>query len=223
MKKIKNQNQDKSGRKAGENPKAERKDKIKKQFLEKVESLMREKNCKQADIVNKTGIAQSKLSNILSYSESTLPDLVEITELAEFFGVSVDELLGRGRIGKTDISTYGIAQTLADWFSAERISFGEVAIKEFAPPELPQDYDGPDIEPNEYIEREFKYPAIIFPVYQNSFFPSTSNEYLNTHFIIHLKNYESAKESLNNDDLQALVDKRLRSLKSDIDKCPAAK
>lgn len=206
MNKIENQKPDKADIKTG--------------LSEKLYALMRKKDCNQAEIINETGITQSKMSYILNPNKKTLPNLAELIALAKYFEVSVDELLGREITGKTDNTTYGIAQILADWLSVGRISIENVTITECAPPETPPDYDGPDSEPYDYINREFTYPAVIFPVYRNSDFfdGGYKNSYLNECFISGLKKLDGAREVISQDDLEALLEKRLQSLKDNLDK-----
>ena len=202
-----------------ENQKPDKAD-IKKGLSEKLYALMRKKDCNQAEIINETGIAQSKMSYILNPNKETLPNLVELIALAKYFEVSVDELLGREITGKTDNTTYGIAQILVDWLLDGRISIENVTITECAPPETSPDYDGPDWEPYDYINQEFTYPAVIFPVYRNSNFfdDGYKNSYLNECFISDLKKLEKARSAISQDDLQDLLEKRLQSLKDNLDK-----
>lgn len=206
MNKIENQKPDKADIKTG--------------LSEKLYALMRKKDCNQAEIINETGIAQSKMSYILNPNKETLPNLVELIALAKYFEVSVDELLGREITGKTDNTTYGIAQILADWLLDGRISIENVTITECAPPETSPDYDGPDWEPCDYINQEFTYPAVIFPVYRNSkfFADGYKNGYLNECFIPDLKKLDGVREVISQDDLEALLEKRLQSLKDNLDK-----
>ena len=206
MNKIENQKPDKADIKTG--------------LSEKLYALMRKKDCNQAEIINETGITQSKMSDILNPNKKTLPTLAELIALAKYFEVSVDELLGREITGKTDNTTYGIAQILADWLLDGRISIENVTITECAPPETPPDYDGPDWEPYDYINQEFTYPAVIFPVYRNSNFfdDGYKNSYLNECFISDLKKLEKARSAISQDDLQDLLEKRLQLLKDNLDK-----
>ncbi len=185
---------------------------IKRVLGKKLTDLMTAKDCNQTDVAEGTGIYQSKVSNMVN--SKALPNSAELIALANYFDVSVDELLGRGKKGKTDISTYGIAQILADWLSVGRISIEEVAIAELAPPNYD---DGPEPEPYEYTNREIKYPAVIFPVYRDSDF-DYKNNYLNERFISGLKKLDGAREVISQDDLEALLEKRLQSLKDDLDK-----
>ena len=203
-----------------ENQKPDKAD-IKKGLSEKLIALMRKKYCTQAEIINETGIAQSKMSYILNPNKETLPNLAELIALANYFEVSVDELLGREITGKTDNTTYGIAKILADWLLDGRISIENVTITECAPPETSPDCDGgPEPEPYEYANREIKYPAVIFPVYRNSDFfdGGYKNSYLNECFISGLKKLDGAREVISQDDLEALLEKRLQSLKDNLDK-----
>ena len=77
MNKIENQKPDKADIKTG--------------LSEKLYALMRKKDCNQAEIINETGIAQSKMSYILNPNKETLPNLAELIALAKYFEVSVDE------------------------------------------------------------------------------------------------------------------------------------
>ena len=62
-------------------------------FGERLRMLRKEKELKQEDIANVLGCTQRKIS----YMEQgvTEPDTQSLVKLADFFGVSVDFLLGR--------------------------------------------------------------------------------------------------------------------------------
>lgn len=191
---------------------------IKRVLGKKLTDLMTAKDCNQTDVAEGTGIYQSKVSNMVN--SKALPNSAELIALAKYFEVSVDELLGREITGKTDNTTYGIAQILVDWLLDGRISIENVTITECAPPETSPDYDGPDWEPYDYINQEFTYPAVIFPVYRNSnfFADGYKNDYLNKCFISNLKKLEKARSAISQDDLQDLLEKRLQLLKDNLDK-----
>jgi len=61
-------------------------------FAEQLKALMKSRGVKQKTLSDGTGISQSAISN---YANGRIPDRDELQKLADFFGVSVDFLLGR--------------------------------------------------------------------------------------------------------------------------------
>ena len=62
-------------------------------FAERLKSLRREKGLKQEELAKELGLTQRKIS----YWENgvTEPDLAALWKLSDYFGVSVDYLLGK--------------------------------------------------------------------------------------------------------------------------------
>ncbi len=79
--------------------------------MERLKALRKERNLKQIDVANYLGVSNSAYGNYeLGQRE---PDFATLNKLAEYFGVSVDYLLGRtderGTVGKTIFDISGIS------------------------------------------------------------------------------------------------------------------
>jgi transcriptional regulator with XRE-family HTH domain len=59
----------------------------------RIRDLREDRDLKQTDVAKATGIDQRTISN--SENGKTIPDAYALVKLADFFGVSVDYLLGR--------------------------------------------------------------------------------------------------------------------------------
>ena len=68
--------------------------------MNRIKSLREDKDLRQIDVAEATGIDQRTLSNY--ETGKTNPDSFAIIKLAEFFGVSCDYLLGVNDISLTD-------------------------------------------------------------------------------------------------------------------------
>ncbi len=66
----------------------------------RIKSLREDRDLRQIDVANATGIDQRTLSNY--ETGKTYPDAPSIIRLAEFFGVTCDYLLG---VADTDLNT----------------------------------------------------------------------------------------------------------------------
>lgn len=62
----------------------------------RIRALREDRDLRQIDIANATGIDQKTLSNY--ETGKTLPDAEGLIRLADFFGVSIDYLVGRADI-----------------------------------------------------------------------------------------------------------------------------
>ena len=67
----------------------------------RLKALREDRDLRQIDVANATGIDQRTLSNY--ETEKTNPDSYAIIKLAEFYGVSCDYLLGVTDINITDL------------------------------------------------------------------------------------------------------------------------
>jgi transcriptional regulator with XRE-family HTH domain len=76
-------------------------------FSERLKTLMDDRPIKQSPLAEATGISQGALSNYLS---GRVPKADELCKLADFFGVSTDDLLGRSG---TSFATPQIARDIA--------------------------------------------------------------------------------------------------------------
>ena len=64
--------------------------------LNRIKELREKANLRQIDVAQKTGIDQKTLSNY--ETEKTNPDCYALIKLADFFGVSIDYLVGRSNV-----------------------------------------------------------------------------------------------------------------------------
>ncbi len=70
--------------------------------MNRIRSLREDRDLRQIDVSNATGIDQKTLSNY--ETGKTNPDSYSIIKLAEYFGVSTDYLLGYSKINLSDKS-----------------------------------------------------------------------------------------------------------------------
>lgn len=185
---------------------------VKMAVYNKINELCRTNDCRQADIVRGTGIAQNTLSGVMTgdaAKQKTL-SLKNAILIADFFGITVDELVGRSMRGTTDTSTYGIGKSIADLIHAGKASFGVVTVKEWVPPDTDSEEE-PYIDPQDYIQQDMTYPAVYFSA--NSEGDHIAANRLN-HFLQSISKYLKLYEDghLTDDDLQTLIDKGLRRL-----------
>lgn len=82
-----------------------------KHFGDRLKELRIEKGLTQEELANKFNTGKSSISNY--ESNSRLPDAITIGEYANFFGVSVDYLLGRSNIRNPHTET--IKETQSDY------------------------------------------------------------------------------------------------------------
>ena len=64
-------------------------------LIENIETLMRERNISQADIIRGTGIPQPQMSKALNRTKGNRFTFEQTIAIADFFDVSVDYLVGR--------------------------------------------------------------------------------------------------------------------------------
>lgn len=69
-------------------------------MFNRIKDLREDRDMRQSDLARETGIDQRTISNY--ETGKTAPDAYALVRLADFFGVSIDYLLGRSSI---DIST----------------------------------------------------------------------------------------------------------------------
>lgn len=61
--------------------------------MNRIRDLREDRDMRQSDLAEATGIDQRTISNY--ETEKTFPDSVSLIRLADFFGVSIDYLVGR--------------------------------------------------------------------------------------------------------------------------------
>lgn len=67
----------------------------------RIRDLREDRDLRQTDVANATGIDQKTLSNY--ETGKTNPDMISLIKLADFFGVSIDYLVGRSSLPTNDI------------------------------------------------------------------------------------------------------------------------
>ena len=74
-------------------------------FEDRLKKLMASRGVTQSTLADAVGVSQGALSNYIS---GRLPKVEELGTLADFFEVSIDELLGRSATKLTQIQSRGI-------------------------------------------------------------------------------------------------------------------
>lgn len=129
-----------------------------------IEKLMSQKNLIAADLVRNTDIPQSKISKGLDRNGSVNFSIENICVLADYFGVSVDYLLGRNNEPSKDpVSNEDICRYLMKLVESGNVRCVEMEVEE----DTYQPYFGPDqfAYPYEYEKKINKYRMFYFSDY----------------------------------------------------------
>ena len=94
--------------------------------LNKIIELLDAKNKKQIELTNFLGISKNAFTNWKSGNNTSY--IKHLPKIAEFFGVSVDYLLGKEHLTVEDNFTYALYNELAHGLSEEKLQ----QLKQFA-------------------------------------------------------------------------------------------
>ena len=134
-------------------------------IIDKIERLMRDRNVSQMDIHKAAGIPQSKLSVGLNRYGTTNFSIDNICAIADYFGVSVDYLLGRKKNTTSDVPlNEELCKELMCLIESGTIRAIDVDVNE----DTYQPYFGPDDDypyPYEYVNKKSRYKMLYFSNY----------------------------------------------------------
>ncbi len=136
-------------------------------IIDKIDAIMREKNLKQKDLIEGTGIAQSKICKGLNRKGGTNLSIDNICLIADFLNVSVDYLLDRtvSSASTAPATNAEIARNFMNLVENEIIRYVDIEVEE----NTYQPYNGYDESysyPYEFINQKNKYKALYFSDYE---------------------------------------------------------
>jgi len=136
-------------------------------IIDSVTKLMHERNVIAQDIVRSTSITQSKMSRGLKKEDALNFSIDDVCELADFFDVSVDYLLGRKNATSADpVSSEDLCRRIMQLVASDTVTCIDVEVEE----DTYQPYDGEPQDwmyPYEYVKKKCKYKGFYFSNYHH--------------------------------------------------------
>ena len=141
---------------------------------ENINSLMKAKNLTQQQLANEIGMSQANLSKALNPNEKKYFTVEQLYRISQYFGVSIDELIGNKASNRMYLSPRYIFTFLSKLLENHSVKFLPVEVEEEVYYPFRSE-DGWDCD----IHREkHKYPAIYFPDYSDpAYIADTEDEY----------------------------------------------
>ena len=128
-------------------------------LVRNIRELMKKNSVTQAKLAEVLGMSQPNVSKALSEKDKKSFTLAQVVDIAEYFRVSVDFLVGNGSCSALHVSKRSIGRLLADLIENDYLNYHVFSIEEIAYL-WDDDYEG-------YAPRKIKvtYPALYFPMY----------------------------------------------------------
>ena len=134
------------------------------QLLEKnIRAQMKQKEITQSKLAEEIGMTQSNISKALNPMDSRQFTVEQLVKMSQFFGVSIDELLGNKPTGVSSFDKAAAFSFIANLLSTRKLHATTIEVKE----EAYEEYQVNQYGMREYVgeEKMVQYPAFYFPNY----------------------------------------------------------